>query len=93
LGFFAGAEERLPLDFDEVLALVAPRPALIVAPTLDRYARVEDVRHEVDEARRVYEYYGGADALRLDMPLEFARFTARMQEQVFDWLAGLPGEA
>jgi pimeloyl-ACP methyl ester carboxylesterase len=92
LGFFAGAEDRLPLDFDEVLALVAPRPALIVAPTLDRYARVEDVRHEVEEARRVYEYYGRADALRLDMPLEFARFTARMQEQVFDWLAGLPGE-
>jgi pimeloyl-ACP methyl ester carboxylesterase len=89
-GFFAGEEHRLPLDFDEVLALVAPRPALIVAPTLDRYARVEDVRHEVEGARRVYEHYGRADALRLDTPLEFGRFPEPMQEQVFDWLASLP---
>jgi len=90
LGFFAGQEDRLPLDFDEVLASVAPRPALIVAPTLDRYARLEDVRREVEEARRVYEHYGRANALRLETPLEFNRFPERLQEQVFDWLAGLP---
>ena len=86
-GFFAGHEDRLPLDFDEVLALVAPRPALIVAPTLDRYAHVEDVRREVEEARRIYEHYGRADALQLQTPLEFNRFSDDLQEQVFEWLA------
>ena len=30
----------MPVDFDEVLATVAPRPVLVVAPELDRYARV-----------------------------------------------------
>jgi pimeloyl-ACP methyl ester carboxylesterase len=89
LGFFAGNEDRLPLDFDEVLALVAPRPALIVAPTLDRYARVEDVRREVEEARRIYERYGRGDALQLNTPLEFNRFSGSIQGQVFDWLDGL----
>ena len=89
-GFFAGQEDRLPLDFDEILASVAPRPVLVVAPTLDRYAGVGDVRREVEEARRVYDHYGRAPALRLETPLEFNRFPERLQEQVFDWLAGLP---
>jgi pimeloyl-ACP methyl ester carboxylesterase len=90
LGFYVGQEDRLPLDFDEVLAAVAPRPAFIIAPTLDRYARIEDVRREVEEARRVYDHYGEPNALRLDTPLEFNRFPERLQEKVFDWLASLP---
>jgi pimeloyl-ACP methyl ester carboxylesterase len=89
LGFFVGEESRLPFDYDRVLALVAPRPALIVAPTLDRYARVEDVRREVEEVRRVYEHYGRADALKLMTPLEFNRFSGSIQEEVFDWLDSL----
>jgi len=73
-----------------VLALVAPRPALIVAPTLDRYARVEDVRREVEEVRHVYEHYGHADALKLITPAEFNRFSGSIREEVFDWLDSLP---
>ena len=89
-GFFAGHEDRLPLDFDEVLASIAPRPVLIVAPTLDRYARVDDVRRELDAAGHVYERLGRSSALRLETPLEFSRFPRPLQEQVFDWLASLP---
>jgi pimeloyl-ACP methyl ester carboxylesterase len=89
-GFFAGHEDRLPLDFDEVLASIAPRPVLIVAPTLDRYARVDDVRRELDAAGHVYERLGRSGALRLETPLEFSRFPRPLQEQVFDWLASLP---
>jgi hypothetical protein len=37
-GFFVGQESHLPFDFVEVLAAVAPRRTLIIAPTLDRYA-------------------------------------------------------
>jgi dienelactone hydrolase len=88
-GFFAGHEDRLPLDFDEVLASVAPRAVLVVAPALDRYARVDDVRSEVGQARRVYERLGRPDALRLETPLEFSRFPRPLQEQVFDWLASV----
>jgi pimeloyl-ACP methyl ester carboxylesterase len=88
-GFFVGHEDRLPLDFDEVLALLAPRPVLVVAPALDRYARVDDVRAEVRQAQRVYERLGRPEALRLDTPREFSRFPQTLQEQVFDWLATL----
>jgi len=86
-GFFAGHEDRLPLDFDEVLASVAPRSVLVVAPTLDRYAHVDDVRNEIGQARHVYERLARPDGLRLDTPLEFSRFPRTLEEQVFDWLA------
>jgi len=79
----------VPLDFDEVLASVAPRAVLVVAPALDRYAPVDDVRSEVDQARRIYERLGRPDALRLETPLEFSRFPRALQEQVFDWLASV----
>jgi pimeloyl-ACP methyl ester carboxylesterase len=56
LGFFKGNEKRLPWDFDEVLALIAPRPLMIVAPQFDQDATLADVKHCVEEARRVYEF-------------------------------------
>jgi pimeloyl-ACP methyl ester carboxylesterase len=56
LGFFKGNEKSLPWDFDEVLALIAPRPLMVVAPQFDQEATVEDVKHCVEEARRVYEF-------------------------------------
>ncbi len=87
LGFFTGHEDRAPFDYDEVLALVAPRPVLVVAPTLDRYARVADVTREVEAARRVYRLLGREEALEFDAPEDFNRFPARLQEKVFDWLA------
>jgi hypothetical protein len=89
LGYFIGHESRLPFDYDQVLALVAPRPVLVVAPELDRYSPVEDVRREVEEARKVYRLLGNENALELDTPLDFNRFKRPTQERVFDWLARL----
>ncbi len=89
LGFFIGHESRLPFDYGEILALAAPRPVMIVAPQLDRYAPVESVRREIEGPRKIYSLYGAANALTLDTPLDFNRFPPSTQERVFDWLAGL----
>jgi len=76
LGFFAGNESRLPFDFDEPLALASPRPVLLIAPTLDRYARIEDVRAEVRAVAGV----------TLETPTDFNRFGRKFQARVLDWL-------
>lgn len=76
LGFFVGNETRLPFDFDEPLALAASRPVLLVAPTLDRYARVNDVRAEVERVPGV----------TLETPADFNRFGRKVQARVLDWL-------
>jgi pimeloyl-ACP methyl ester carboxylesterase len=77
LGFFVGQEARLPFDFDEALALAAPRPVLLIAPTLDRYARIADVRAEV----------AAVPGVTLETPLDVNRFGRKFQSRVLDWLA------
>jgi pimeloyl-ACP methyl ester carboxylesterase len=86
LGFFLGHENRAPFDYDEVLALVAPKPVLVVAPELDRYAPVADVRQEIEAARPVYRLLGQPDALKLWTPRDFNRFPRALQEKVFNYL-------
>ena len=86
LGFFVGREARLPFDNDEAPALIAPRPVLLIAPELDRYARVDDVRREVEGACAIYRLLGRESALQLETPLDFARFPRQRQDSVFDWL-------
>jgi dienelactone hydrolase len=86
LGFFLGQEARLPFDFDEALAAVAPRPVLLIAPTLDRYARIDDVQAEVQEAAKVWKSFGREQAFTLDTPEDFNRFNRKMQARVQEWL-------
>jgi pimeloyl-ACP methyl ester carboxylesterase len=85
LGFFAGHESRVPFDFDAVLALAAPRPVMLVAPTLDRYARIADVRSEVEEARKAWRLSGKEEALTFSTPVDFNRFHRKTQEQILSW--------
>ncbi len=94
LGFFRGHESRLPVDWDEILAAIAPRPVYLVAPTHDRYSPVADVRVAVSEARKAYRLLGEETDLELDTPMDFCRFLdSAAERRVHDWLAkkaGLP---
>src|SRR4029079_16639959 len=42
-GLFIGNEARIPYDYDEVLATLAPRPVYVIAPNYDRDANSKDV--------------------------------------------------
>ncbi|MEO6829028.1 MAG: alpha/beta fold hydrolase [Acidobacteriaceae bacterium] len=86
LGFFVGHQDRIPFDFDEVLALVAPKPTLVVAPTLDRHARLMDVQREVKASKKIYSLLGHPEALKFETPVEINRYSRRIQDSVFDWL-------
>ena len=92
LGFFVGHEDRVPFDFDEVLASVAPKPTLVVAPTLDRYARVEDVQREVETSKKVYALLGHPEALQIATPVDINCFNGRIQQTAFDWLSQACGK-
>lgn len=86
LGFFIGHENRVPVDFHEVLALAAPRPVLVVSPTLDREARLADVRTAVRAAAEVYSTLGAPEAIELVSPEEYNRFGPESQAVVIEWL-------
>jgi len=87
LGFFAGSETRIPFDYHEVLALIAPRPLLVVAPRLDRDAWFADVALCVQEAAGVYKLYGAEKNLKFSGPMDYSRFHAARQQEIVDWLA------
>ncbi|HXG46088.1 MAG TPA: alpha/beta fold hydrolase [Methylomirabilota bacterium] len=82
LGAFIGQEKRIPYDFHEVLALLAPRPVLVVAPRLDWHATPTDVRACVEDAGRVYERFNARAALQLYEPDDYNRFSPELQQMV-----------
>jgi len=87
LGFFLGQEARVPYDYHELLALIAPRPALIVAPRLDQDWHHADVRACCDAALEVYHLLGAGGRLCFEAPDDFNRYPPRYQGLVNAWLA------
>jgi dienelactone hydrolase len=62
LGLYAPAIEQTPLDFHHWLALVAPRPLMVVGGTQDTiFPNLGEVRW-LDQVRGVYAAYGAEHA-------------------------------
>ena len=86
LGFFIGNESRLPYDFDELIAAIAPRSVLVVEPTMDRATTPADVRQAVTRAKQVYNLYSAADKLTLYEPVDYTRLTSATQDWAVRWM-------
>lgn len=93
LGFFVGSETRVPYDYHEVLACIAPRPVLVIAPAMDKDAVAGDVRDCVDEAQKIYRLYGASDRLTLSAPDDYSRFSPEMRETAYQWLRDRAAES
>ncbi|MES2777606.1 MAG: alpha/beta fold hydrolase [Bacteroidota bacterium] len=86
LGFFAGHESKLPYDFDDMMALIAPRPVLIVQPSRDRDADPAAVRNAVNRAQKIYSFNNATNKLELQEPDDYGRFTDATQEKAIEWM-------
>jgi pimeloyl-ACP methyl ester carboxylesterase len=86
LGFFIGNENRLPYDFPELIAAIAPRSVYVVEPTMDRAGSPADVRQGVLNARKVYALYNAGDKLALDEPVDYLRLTNATQTRAIQWM-------
>ena len=86
LGFFAGKEAHIPYDFDEMIASIAPRPVLVIAPTMDKDANVTHVRAAVKSATGIYRLYQASSNLELFTPDDYNRFSPEMREKMYQWL-------
>jgi dienelactone hydrolase len=88
LGFFIGHERQIPYDFEDVIGLIAPRPVLVVQPTLDRDANPADVRAAVGEAKKVYALSGAETKLELREPWDYNRLPEKTQDEIIQWMLG-----
>ena len=86
LGFFVGQESKIPYDYNELIATIAPRPVLIVSPQLDRDGTPADVHEAVEQARKVYALYDASDKLKLDEPWDYTRLPTATQERIIKWM-------
>lgn len=60
--------DKVPFDFYEVVAALAPRPFLSVSPVEDANFDVKGVEKAIARAREVYKLLGAEDALQLRTP-------------------------
>jgi len=86
MGFFVGAESRVPYDVHLLAGCIAPRPVCFVTPKLDREAPLALMTQAVDAAKGVYEILDAADKLEQRIPEDYNRFGPEMQAVVLDWL-------
>lgn len=73
---------RMPFDFTDVLAAIAPRALFINAPLRDAFA-IDGVRPCVDHVRPIYEQAGVADRLETAYPDCGHDFPPAVREQAY----------
>ncbi len=78
--------EDIPYDFHELVALLAPRHVMIVAPLHDSNFRVESVRRLTAEARKVFALHGQPDRLIVHHPDCQHDFPKEMRQAAYEML-------
>ena len=82
LGMFAADPSRVPYDYDELLAAIAPRPTLLYTPTGDRDATHADVRACVEAVARTVPHLNLTHA----SPDEITKMEGPQADAAVEWL-------
>ena len=77
---------RMPFDFPEVLAAIAPRAVLAIAPLRDSNFEVSGVKDCVASASQVYRLLDAESALQALYPDCAHEFPDDIRKQAYDWL-------
>jgi hypothetical protein len=77
---------KVPFDFPEVVAALAPRPFLASAPVEDSNFDVQGVKDCIAGAEPVYELLGAKDRLRAIYPAGGHDFPPEARRVAYEWL-------
>ena len=80
--------KRMPFDFPEVLAAIAPRGVMVIATTKDANFEVSGVRDCVAAAEPVFELLGAKGKLRAVYPEAAHEFTEEGRRAAHEFLDG-----
>lgn len=89
LGFFVGHENRIPADFTEIIARIAPHPVLLIAPLLDKDAHMEDIKTCVEEVENIYDLYDVKGDIQLFTPDDYNRFSTISRKHMHEWFKNI----
>jgi pimeloyl-ACP methyl ester carboxylesterase len=94
LGNFVGHEDQIPYDYEDLLAMIAPRPVYVFQPKIGYQVDPKELASCMQKAVRVFDLFGARDRLRLFDLEDYNRFSPESQQIVYEQLkmiAGLPG--
>ena len=83
---FALDPARMPFDFHEVLAAIAPRPIFVSAPVGDANFEVAGVRRVVDRVKPVFELFDADEQLSVHYPEAEHDFPDGARRAAYEWL-------
>lgn len=86
LAQYRGRLEQIPFDFHELVAGLAPRPVLLIAPQRDENFRAASVDRIAAAARPVFELFGKPERLRAVHPECGHDFPKEMREAAYEWI-------
>jgi dienelactone hydrolase len=87
LGFFVGHEARIPIDFDDILASIAPRQLLVMAPKNDNDHSISGVSDMVNAVSSLYPGNGRLSYITLEQPDTYNYFSDSLQQRVAAWFS------
>ena len=83
LANYKGRLDEIPFDFHEMIAALAPRHMLIIAPTMDGNFRADSVDRIARSASEIFKLHGCPDHLRVLHPECNHDFPPEMREEGF----------
>jgi dienelactone hydrolase len=78
--------DKMPFDFQDVVAAIAPRAFLAIAPERDSNFAVAGVREVIDAAAPVYSLFGKTERLKALYPDCEHEWPKPMREEAYKWL-------
>lgn len=82
LGWYAENPQQVPVDWAEIIACIAPRPMMIIAPTLDRFTDQQAIPQTFGLIKTCYINQGKPNNLEIQTPEEINRMTSSMNKDV-----------
>ena len=86
LGFWADQPEQVPVDFPEIMTCIAPRPLMVIAPSLDRHIKFSQVENSMKAVKHVYTTLGYPQNIQFETPVEISRLTNDMRGSIVEFL-------
>lgn len=77
---------KIPFDFDEIIALLAPRPFFSNSPKYDANFSVDGVRKGVYNASKVYQFLQAEDRIEVVYPPVAHDFPTNVREEAYSFI-------
>jgi pimeloyl-ACP methyl ester carboxylesterase len=87
LGFFEGEQAGLlPIEYHEIMALIAPRPMFLCTPLKSEHFPRERLEEVASHVENLYSFLGHPERLSIQYPHYFIFFPEELREDIYQWL-------